>query len=241
MLPGVDLRLLLETVGYLGLLAIVFAESGLLIGFFLPGDSLLFTAGLLSSPAFNFFDIWLLLPMVAVAAIAGDSVGYAFGRRVGPRLFHREDSFWFHRKHLERAHAFYEKHGGKTIVLARFLPIVRTFAPIVAGMGAMSYSKFLFYNVFGGVFWTILMVGGGYFFGTLLPPESVERYLVAVILLIIAVSIAPTALHLYRENRSAIHGAIRERRLPRFEAHGAATAAEENPEPVGAGKERRPR
>src|SRR5688500_2269708 len=147
MLPGVDLRELLIAVGYFGLFAIVFAESGLLVGFFLPGDSLLFTAGLLASGAFGVFDIWLLLPLVAVAAITGDQVGYIFGRRVGPRLFHREDSTWFHKKHLERAHAFYEKHGGKTIILARFLPIVRTFAPIVAGMGAMDYGKFVLYNV----------------------------------------------------------------------------------------------
>ena len=214
MLPGVDLRELLIAVGYFGLFAIVFAESGLLVGFFLPGDSLLFTAGLLASEAFDVFDIWLLLPLVAVAAITGDSVGYAFGRRVGPRLFHREDSIWFHKKHLERAHAFYEKHGGKTIILARFMPIVRTFAPIVAGMGTMTYSKFVAYNVVGGLLWTVSMIGGGYLFGQQRPPEQVDKYLLPVIVLIIVVSVAPTAWHLYKENRATVHRIVRERRLP---------------------------
>jgi membrane-associated protein len=214
MLPGVDLRELLEAVGYLGLFAIVFAESGLLIGFFLPGDSLLFTAGLLASDAFGFFDLQLLLPLVAVAAIGGDQVGYVFGRRVGPRLFRREDSLFFHKKHLERAHAFYEKHGGKTIILARFLPIVRTFAPIVAGMGTMNYGQFVLYNVLGGLLWTISMIGGGYFFGSLLDPEHVDRYLLPVILLIVAFSVAPTAWHLYKENRATVHKIVRERKLP---------------------------
>src|SRR5687768_7603200 len=143
MLPGVDLKELLEAVGYIGLFAIVFAESGLLVGFFLPGDSLLFTAGLLAG--IGFFEYWIVLPLTIVAAITGDQVGYAFGRRVGPRLFYKEESFFFHKKHLERAHAFYEKHGGKTIILARFLPVVRTFAPIVAGMGHMDYGKFVLY------------------------------------------------------------------------------------------------
>jgi membrane-associated protein len=125
-----DLQSLIETVGYFGLFAIVFAESGLLIGFFLPGDSLLFTAGLLASQ--GHFNIWILLPLTFVAAVAGDSVGYAFGKKVGPRLFKREDSLLFRRENIEHAQAFYDKHGGKTLILARFTPIVRTFAPILA-------------------------------------------------------------------------------------------------------------
>jgi membrane-associated protein len=221
MLPGVDLRELLVAVGYIGLIAIVFAESGLLVGFFLPGDSLLFTAGLLASgagAAFTpdrrpLFDIYLLMPLVAVAAIAGDQVGYIFGKQVGARLFQREDSFWFHRKHLDRAHAFYEKHGGKTIILARWLPVVRTFAPIVAGMGNMNYGRFVLFNVVGGITWTITMVGGGYLFGQQLPPEQVDKYLLPIIFLIIVVSIAPTAWHLYKENRSEVHRVLRERSL----------------------------
>lgn len=214
MLPGVDLKELLEAVGYVGLFAIVFAESGLLIGFFLPGDSLLFTAGVLASGAMrNFFNIWILLPLVAVAAISGDQVGYAFGKRVGPRLFHREDSFWFHKKHLDRAHAFYEKHGGKTIIIARWLPIVRTFAPIVAGMGNMDYNRFVFYNVVGGLSWTLSMVGGGYLLGQQMRPEDVDKYLLPIIALIVVASVAPTAWHLYKENKAEVHRIVRERTI----------------------------
>jgi membrane-associated protein len=211
MLPGVDLQDLIKAVGYLGLFAIVFAESGLLIGFFLPGDSLLFTAGFLAS--LGFLDIRALLVLLAIAAITGDQVGYLFGRRVGPALFRREDSFWFNKKHLERAHAFYEKHGGKTIVLARFMPIVRTFAPIVAGAGQMDYGRFVFYNIAGGLLWTISMLCGGYLFGQLLPAEHVDKYLLPVIALIIVLSVAPSVIHLYRENRETVHRVIRERRL----------------------------
>jgi membrane-associated protein len=213
-LPGVDLKELLETVGYVGLFAIVFAESGLLIGFFLPGDSLLFTAGVLASGAMrNFFNIWILMPLVAVAAITGDQVGYAFGKRVGPRLFHREDSFWFHKKHLDKAHAFYEKHGGKTIIIARWLPIVRTFAPIVAGMGNMDYRRFVLFNVIGGLTWTITMVGGGYLLGEQMRPEDVDKYLLPIIFLIVVASVAPTAWHLYKENKTEVHRIVRERSL----------------------------
>jgi len=205
-----DLRTLIVTVGYIGLFAIVFAESGLLVGFFLPGDSLLFTAGFLASQ--GILDIRLLIPLLAVAAISGDQVGYIFGARVGPRLFNREESFFFQRKNLDRAHAFYEKHGGKAIVLARFLPIVRTFAPIVAGMGRMNYSRFVFFNVAGGLLWTISMLVGGYLFGSIIP--DVDRYLLPVIVLIIVVSIAPSAWHVYKENRVEINRAVRQRLRP---------------------------
>src|SRR5919199_1372896 len=150
-----DLQQIIIAFGYLGVWAIIFAESGLFFGFFLPGDSLLFTAGFLASQ--GVFDawggIWTLSLLCGVAAILGDSTGYAFGKRVGPRLFNRDDSRWFHKRHLRRAHDFYERHGGKAIVLARFMPFVRTFAPIVAGMGAMNYPRFLFFNVVGGVVW----------------------------------------------------------------------------------------
>ena len=219
LLPGfLDPKTLLS-LGLVGLLLIIYAETGLLIGFFLPGDSLLFTAGFLaSSPSSVAEELHLpLVPLLIgiwLAAVAGDQVGYVFGRRVGPRLFRREDSLFFHKKHLERAHAFYEKHGGKTIILARFLPIVRTFAPIVAGMGTMNYGQFVLYNVVGGLLWTISMIGGGYFFGSLLDPEHVDRYLLPVIVLIVAFSIAPTAWHLYKENRATVHRIVRERRLP---------------------------
>ncbi len=136
-----DLVMLIKTIGYLGIFGIVFAESGLFFGFFLPGDSLLFTAGLLASQ--GWFNIWLLVSGTFIAAVAGDSVGYAFGYRVGPRIFSRPKSFLFHPEQLERAKHFFDKHGGKTIIIARFIPIVRTFAPILAGVGKMKYSFFL--------------------------------------------------------------------------------------------------
>jgi membrane-associated protein len=204
-LKSLDLKELIRGVGYWGLFGIVFAESGLYFGFFLPGDSLLFTAGLLASPSLQdrqVFQLPVLIVLLAVAAIAGDSVGYWCGQKFGRRLFQREDSVWFHRRHLDRAHEFYERHGGKAIILARFLPVVRTFVPVVAGMALMSYPKFLFYNVIGGLTWVVSMTAGGFFFGSLLPPEDVDKYLLPALAVIIAVSIAPTALHLYRERRT---------------------------------------
>lgn len=203
-----DLKAMIIAAGYVGLLAIVFAENGLFLGFFLPGDSLLFTAGFLASSAGGrVFDLPVLLPLLLVAGIAGVSVGYWFGQNFGRRLFQREDSVWFHRKHLDSAHDFYERHGGKAIVLARFLPVVRTFVPIVAGMALMTYPKFLLYNVVGGVGWVVGMTIGGYFLGSVIPDP--DRYLLPIIALIIAVSVAPTALHVYRENRVQIHGLVR--------------------------------
>jgi len=137
--------------GYVGLTAIVFTETGLLVGFFLPGDSLLITAGLVA--ATGPFDIWTLSALLSLAAIVGDSTGYAIGFRAGPRIFTRERSRWFARDHLVRTREFYERHGGKTIVLARFIPIIRTFAPVVAGVGRMEYRRFLACNVCGGMAW----------------------------------------------------------------------------------------
>jgi membrane-associated protein len=205
-----DLKAMIIAAGYLGLLAIVFAENGLFLGFFLPGDSLLFTAGFLASSAGGrVFDLPVLLPLLLVAGIAGVSVGYWFGQNFGRRLFQREDSVWFHRKHLDSAHDFYEKHGGKAIILARFLPVVRTFVPIVAGMALMTYPKFLLYNVIGGVGWVLGMTIGGYFLGSVIPDP--DRYLLPIIALIIAISVAPTALHVYRENRVQIRGLVRAR------------------------------
>src|SRR3989344_3150572 len=183
MIPGLDLISLIKTAGYLGLFGIVFAESGLFIGFFLPGDSLLFTAGFLASQ--GFLNIWLLAPLVFVAAILGDNFGYAFGKKVGPAIFRRDDSVFFHKDHLERAKIFYEKYGAKTLVLARFLPVVRTFAPILAGVGQMHYPTFFFYNVFGGFLWAIGMTWLGYFLGATVP--NIDKYLIPIILAIIIV------------------------------------------------------
>lgn len=194
---GFDLITLLKTAGYAGLFGIVFAESGLLLGFFLPGDSLLFTAGFLASQ--DFFNIWILLVGCFLAAVIGDSVGYAFGKNVGPKIFTREDSLIFRKHNLEHARIFYEKHGGKAIVLARFLPIVRTFAPILAGVGVMRYSSFLSYNLIGGVLWAIGMPSLGYFLGSAIP--NVDRYLLPIVVAIVIFSILPTLWHVFKEKQ----------------------------------------
>jgi membrane-associated protein len=182
-----DPQFLIPLVGLIGVFAIVFAESGLFFGFFLPGDSLLFTAGLFASQ--GHFSITALIIGTIIAAIAGDSVGYAFGRRVGPTIFSREDSFFFHKKHVERASAFYAKYGVKTIVLARFVPVVRTFAPIVAGIGQMNYRTFLAYNVIGGILWAGSMTVLGFSVGSLIP--NAEKYLHYIVSGIILVSFVP--------------------------------------------------
>ncbi|MCA9908110.1 MAG: VTT domain-containing protein, partial [Anaerolineae bacterium] len=172
----------LRTVGYIGIFGIIFAESGLLIGFFLPGDSLLFTAGFLASLDNPPFWLPVLLIGCAIAAVAGDSVGYAFGRRVGRKLFQRENSFLFNKANLLRAEAFYEKHGGKAIVLARFMPIVRTFAPIVAGIGTMEYRRFVSYNIVGGLLWAVGVTSAGFLLGNVIP--DVDKYLLPIIIVI---------------------------------------------------------
>jgi membrane-associated protein len=192
-----DLIELIKTIGLLGVVAIVFAESGLLIGFFLPGDSLLFTAGFLASQGFLNFPLLLILSFIA--AVVGDSVGYTFGKRVGRKLFQKEDSLFFHKKYLEQAEAFYEKHGGKTIVIARFMPIVRTFAPIVAGMGAMNYSRFIIYNLIGGALWAIGVTTGGYILGNSIPAEDIDKYLLPILAAIIILSVAPSVIHVLRD------------------------------------------
>lgn len=179
---------------YIALFCIIFAESGLLIGFFLPGDSLLFTTGFFASK--GMLDIWVLLPLLFVAAVAGDSAGYTFGRKVGRKLFQREKSLLFHKKHLMSAEAFYEKHGKKTIIIARFVPVVRTFAPIVAGIGHMEYKTFLAYNVIGGFFWSIGVTLLGYFLGQL---PIVEEHFEVAIFAIISISILPPAIHILQD------------------------------------------
>jgi membrane-associated protein len=205
-MPHLNLEDLIRTVGYVGLIAIVFAESGLLIGFFLPGDSLLFTAGFLASQ--GYLNIAVLAGACFVAAVAGDAVGYAFGRRVGPALFRRDDSLFFRRQYLVRAEEFFARHGGKAIVLARFLPVVRTFTPIVAGAGKMHYPRFAVFNALGGFLWAVGMTFGGYFLGSAIP--NVDRYLLPIIFLIILVSVAPTAIHIWRQNGREIRLAVRQ-------------------------------
>jgi len=183
--------------GYLVLVAIVFTETGLLIGFFLPGDSLLITAGLVA--ATGALDIWWLNVLLIAAAIVGDSVGYAIGYRAGPRIFTREQSLLFRPSHIERTRQFYERHGAKTIVIARFVPIVRTFAPVVAGVGQMEYRRFLLYNVAGGVGWVTSMTWAGYLLGQTIP--NIGDHIHVVVVIVIVLSLIPIAVELYRERR----------------------------------------
>jgi len=197
---SMDLKEIILHIGLLGVFAIVFAESGLFFGFFLPGDSLLLTAGLLASQ--GFFDIKILILGCCIGAIAGDSVGYWFGKKTGQKIFKRPNSLLFKKENLLKAKAFYEKHGGKTIVLARFMPFIRTFAPIVAGAGEMHYNRFLFFNFFGGVFWVLAMSLLGYFLGTSVP--DIDRYIIFIVGGIILLSVLPTAIHLWRDQREEI-------------------------------------
>ena len=183
--------------GYGVLFAIVFAETGLLVGFFLPGDSLLITAGLLA--ANGTLNIWWLNGLLIVAAVVGDSVGYAIGRRLGPRLFTRQKSLLFNPAHVERTRRFYEKYGAKTIVIARFVPIVRTFAPVLAGVGGMEYRRFIFYNVAGGVGWVVSMTWVGYLLRQSIP--NVGSYIHIVVPVVIVLSCIPIAVELLRERR----------------------------------------
>ncbi|MGE0226985.1 MAG: VTT domain-containing protein [Dehalococcoidia bacterium] len=194
-----DLIEIVKWAGYVGLFAIVFAETGLLFGFFLPGDSLLITAGVLATDKFpeHQLSLAVLIPLLIVAAIAGDATGYVIGRQMGPRLFVRDDARFFRRKHLIRAGEFYERHGGKTIVLARFLAIIRTFAPTVAGAAGMKWSTFTFYNVMGGVGWVVSMVLLGYFVGEAIP--NLDAFFFGILAVVIGVSLAPAAIHLWRE------------------------------------------
>lgn len=193
--------------GYLGITAVIFAETGLLIGFFLPGDSLLFTAGFLASQ--GVFDIRLLIALCTIAAVAGDGIGYAFGSRVGPRIFSRENSLLFHRDHLTRAQRFYERHGPKAVVLARFVPFARTFVPILAGVGCMRYPRFLTYNVVGASLWAIGIPLIGYYLGRSIP--GVDQYLLPIILGIILLSVSPGIVHILRnrEDRRRIISGLR--------------------------------
>lgn len=188
-----EVNALVQTIGYIGLFAIVFVESGLLIGFFLPGDTLLFAAGL--AAAQGFFSLPLIVAGIVVAAIAGDQVGYFFGKHAGPKIFKREDSFWFHRKHIERAERFYEEHGKKTIIIARFIPIVRTFAPIVAGVGRMNYRTFVIYNIAGGLLWGAGLTLLGYFLGRTV--SDIDNYLLPIIGLILVISFIPVFKEVY--------------------------------------------
>ncbi|MEN9561088.1 MAG: hypothetical protein RIQ56_361 [Candidatus Parcubacteria bacterium] len=198
-LPPDFLPQLVKIIGYPGIFAIIFAESGLFFGFFLPGASLLFTAGLLASQ--GYFDPWILIPLVTIAAILGDNAGYWFGAKVGYKLFLRPDSRFFHHAHLEKAKRFYDKYGSRTILFARFIPIVRTFAPIVAGVVNMNYRTFIAFNILGALGWATGVTSLAYFLGSHIP--AVEKYFTYIILGIIAVTSLPLLIEAIRNYRAA--------------------------------------
>jgi membrane-associated protein len=190
-----DVESLVRTGGLLVLIVIVFIETGLLVGFFLPGDSLLVTAGIFA--ARGDLDLLTLNATLSLAAIAGDTVGYGIGARTGPKIFTRENSLFFNRKHLISAKEFYDRHGGFTIFIARFVPIIRTFAPVVAGVGAMQYRKFISYNVFGGIFWVMSTTLAGYFLGTMIP--NIQEHIHVVIAIVIVLSLLPAFIKIAQE------------------------------------------
>ena len=194
-----DLPALIEWAGYIGMSLIIFAETGLLIGIFLPGDSLLVTAGFLASQ--GFLNVWILGVLLNIAATAGNQSGYWIGRSTGPRIFKREDSRLFNKKHVQRAHDFYARHGGKTIIIARFVPIVRTFAPVIAGVGNMRYSTFLLYDLVGGVMWVWSTLLLGYYLPRVFP--GVQDHIEQVILAVIFVSFLPVVWGWWTERRRA--------------------------------------
>jgi membrane-associated protein len=197
-MPHLDLILFVHVLGYPGIFTAIFAESGMPFGFFLPGASLLFTAGLLASQ--GFFNPFILIPGVTIAAIFGDSAGFWFGRKVGYKLFLRPDSKFFKHEHLQRAEVFYEKYGSRTILFARFVPVVRTFAPIVAGIANMSYRTFLTYNILGALLWACGVTSMGYFLGAKVP--GVEKYLSLIIIGIIVVSSIPLVVEGWRAHQN---------------------------------------
>jgi len=186
---------LIAIFGLVGVIAIVFAETGLFFGFFFPGDSLLFTAGFLASQH-QISLLWLLVGSF-VAAVIGDTVGYAFGKKIGPALFTKEDSIIFNKKHIIEAQHFYEKYGIKTIILARFIPIIRTFAPIVAGIGSMNYKTFISFNIIGACGWTELLLWLGYGFGSIIP--NPDKYVIPAVAVIIVISAAPALREIFRK------------------------------------------
>jgi membrane-associated protein len=179
--------------------AIIFAESGLLIGFFLPGDTLLFTAGFFAAQ--GHLPLAGVLIVIFLAAVIGDNVGYAIGKKSGPRLFKKKDGIIFRQEYIVRAEGFYEKHGGKTIIIARFVPIVRTFAPVVAGVGNMKHKRFFFFNIIGAAIWTGSVVMLGYWLGSLIDPHLMEKFILLAIGGAMLMTFGPTLYHLFKEPR----------------------------------------
>lgn len=216
-IPGLDLVDVIIGFGIFAVLLVIFAESGLLIGFFLPGDSLLFTAGALYAtgilPGNIPISIHLFVLLLFIAAVLGDTVGYWFGRKAGPKIFSKPDAKIFKQAHIQNAQGFYEKHGGKAIIIARFVPIIRTFAPIVAGVGNMHYNRFLAFNVIGGFVWTFGITYLGYFAGKAMIAAGVEvdSVILPIVAVIVFLSVLPPAIEIlkHKKNRDALFGAIK--------------------------------
>jgi membrane-associated protein len=202
MIPGMSLEAVLSILGY-GVCLIIFAETGLMVGFFLPGDSLLFTAGALTGLGILKVDVILLAILFFVAAVVGNSVGYLFGYKVGRKLFHKKDSRIFKKQYLVAAEKFYEEHGAAAVVLAQFMPIIRTFNPIITGISKMSYTKFISYNLFGALIWTGGFTFAGYFlfkaFNKFIDPTKIDLYILPIIVLIVVLSLLPAAVHILRD------------------------------------------
>ena len=201
---GIDIVAMIKALGYMGVWAIVFAESGILVFFFLPGDSLLFTAGFLASQ--NILNIWVLVAGTLVMAIVGNMVGYAVGKYIGLKLFSgTQSSFlsrFLKREHLEMTQRFYERNGAMAVISARFMPIIRTFVPFLAGVAQMDYKKFMLYTVTGAFVWVVGLTFFGYFFGKILPEDKVDQYLLPIIVGIIVLSLLPSFWHIYKERRA---------------------------------------
>jgi membrane-associated protein len=198
-----DLPDLVQWAGLFGITAIIFSETGLLVGVFLPGDSLLVTAGLFAAK--GYLNIYALAPTLTLAAICGNTLGYFIGRATGPRVFRRENSLFFNKKHAIRAHEFYEKYGRKTIVLAQFMPVIRTFAPVTAGVAGMPFQTFIVTNIFGAFLWIWSMLGIGYFLGNYIP--GIDQHIEIVVVIVVFISILPGIIGGIRARRKRYHAA----------------------------------
>jgi membrane-associated protein len=208
-----DPETIITSGGLLLIAFIVFAESGLLFGFFFPGDTLLFLTGTLAAQ--GLFSIWVAVPVIIVSSIAGGQVGYIIGQKGGPRVFKKKDGILFRKEHIDRSEKFYEKHGGKTIMLARFIPIVRTFAPVVAGVGNMDQKRFVFYNIAGSALWGAGITILGYFFGKHIP--NIDHYILPIVGLVMILSFGPAGYHIFSSSESRRRLKLKLRRLLGFQ------------------------
>ena|ERR1035437_9882718 len=204
MIPGIDLIEFIKLVSAIGVMAVIFSETGLMIGFFLPGDSLLFTAGFLTYSGLLNINIHVLVPLLFVAAVLGNSTGYLIGKRVGPKVFKKQDAKLFKMEYVERAQDFYDKNGGKAIILAQFIPIVRTFAPVVAGVGKMDFRKFITFNIIGAIFWTGGVTYAGYYLGSWFESMglNIDQILLPIVIGIVLLSVLPIASRVLKDKKT---------------------------------------